>query len=409
MIHSAERVNILPALVIGVDVSALTVVRSLGRRGIPVHVLGSNPRDYAAVSRYARYFHCEDLSDEASFLAALARYADSIGLKSVLIPTSDLHVLFISRHRETLSTSFCFVLPDHRIIETLMDKKNLYDFAVRHNFLVPRTFLSTSSNELREIAAKIPFPCVVKPLYRTAFWSRNVPPAKKVMKAVSGDDLWQKIEEIGALDEQLIVQEWIPGGDDSIYFCLAYLDRNGFPRAACAGRKLRQYPFLTGVTSLAESIVDETLVALALKILQTAGCVGLCSVEFKYDAASTTFKMTEPTVGRVDLQEGVSVAAGLDIPHIAYQDAIGIAGGMPAGYRAGVTWINEPFEFNSFLAWGAFKKKEAGPFFQSYGSEKNYAVFAVDDLKPFIRFLVAVARRCCRALKLRFSDCHQPI
>lgn len=390
--------NAAPALVIGVDVSALNVVRGLGRKGIEVYVLGSNSRDYAAVSRFARFMFCSDLTNEFEFIASLRVASRKIGRKSVLICTSDLHVLYVSRNREVLSDDFIFVMPEHKVIEDLMDKKNLNDFACLHGFPVPMTYFSSNRKDLCEIAAKIPYPCVVKPLYRTVYWSQHVPPDKKVMKATSEKDLLNKLEEIGALDEQLILQEWIPGGDEEIYFCLAYIDRDGKPLALLPGRKLRQYPFLTGVTSMAESIVNSELAQLSFDILSTGGCVGLCSVEFKLDAAMGTFKMTEPTVGRVDLQEGVSISAGMNIPYIAYLDAVGMSPLPQTDYSPSVKWLNEPFEFNSYLAWNK-SDGSSGSFFKHYGGKRTYALLAKDDPMPFARFLVQAGKRSIRFMK----------
>ncbi|SPP99507.1 conserved hypothetical protein [Candidatus Sulfobium mesophilum] len=389
--------NLPPAIVIGVDVSALNVVRSLGRRGIDVFTVGADQHDYGAVSRYATFVSCQDLNDGQTLVSTLLALSRKVGRRMVLICTSDLHVLHVSRNREALKESFAFVLPEHEVIETLMDKRRFSVLARSSGFPVPVTLFSGSAEELEKIAAQAPYPCAVKPLYRTAFWSQLVPPEKKVMRATSPRDLIEKIRTLRAMDQHLIIQEWIPGGDEEVYFCLAYLDRESKALALLTGRKLRQYPPLTGVTSLAETIRNDDLADLTKDVLSSAGCTGLCSLECKYDAAEGIFKITEPTVGRVDLQEGISAPAGVDIPFIAYQDAAGMSPSVQNNFREGLKWINEPFELNSFLSRSRNGRKGL-PFLHYYKGPRSYAVTAADDPGPFMRFMAVAGRRGLRYL-----------
>jgi D-aspartate ligase len=389
----------VPAVVLGVDVSALNVIRSLGRRGINVYAIGCNPNDFGSVSRYAKFLFCESLNDEEKVMSALSQTSRNAEKRFVLFCTSDLHVLFISRNREILKEHYDFVLPAHDVIETLMDKKNLDRFARKHGFPVPTTFFSQKEDDICEIAETIHYPCVVKPLYRTAYWSQNIPPEKKVLKIDSPADLTQKIKELNIGDQSLILQEWIPGGDQRVYFCLAYFNEDGEPVALFNGRKLRQYPPLTGVTSMAESIQSHVLSSMAVDFLKKAGCKGLCSLEFKYDSTYNSFKITEPTVGRVDLQEGISTQAGLDIPFIAYQDAIKKGQPFQSDYRIGLKWINEPFELNAFLTQRRMNGYCTGQFFQHYHGQRSFAVMAWDDPKPFFLFLQGAGKRGVRYLR----------
>ena len=46
-----------------------------------------------------------------------------------------------------------------------------------------------------------------------------------------------------------IVQEWIPGGDEQIVFCLQYVGADGPVRRHCVGRKLRSWPPMFGGTA----------------------------------------------------------------------------------------------------------------------------------------------------------------
>ena len=389
----------IPALVIGGDISALNVIRSLGRRGIKVYVMGSDAKEYGASSRYAKFIYCRKLTDEESVVSKMVEISKHFKNKMVAFCTSDLHVLFVSKNREILEKYYDFVLPEHRVIEILMNKKNFYDFATLHGYSVPETFFSNNRTDLETIVRSTSYPCVVKPLFRTRYWSDHVPPQKKVFKVDSAKHLEQELEKLGISDQPLILQKWIPGDDQQVYFCLAYINKKGKPLALLTGKKLRQYPLLTGVTSLAETIKDQKLSDLTVEILSKAECKGLCSVEFKWDNGDKSFKITEPTVGRVDLQEGISTQSGLDIPYFAYQDALEISQSEQMNYKVGIKWINEPFEFNFFLSRVKEHKNRKGNFFNAYRGPCSFALLSKDDPVPFLRFVFWTVKRGFRYLK----------
>jgi D-aspartate ligase len=399
---SKQYTKNIPALVIGVDVSALNVIRSLGRKGVDVYAMGSQPREYGAVSRYANFVLCDDLNDEEKVIFRLTETSKNLRKKMVLLCTSDLHVLYVSRNRDLLSPFFEFVLPEHDIIQTLMDKERFYEFAYNHNFALPETFFSKTRAEFQTICQTISYPCVVKPLYRTRYWSENVPPEKKVIRMDSVQHMIKQLEEFGAFDQELILQEWIPGDDTYVYFCLAYINREGRALATLCGRKLRQYPSITGVTSLAETVKNVELTEMTLKVLSAAGCKGLCSVEYKRHAIDGSFRIIEPTVGRVDLQEGISTQAGLDIPFLAYQDALGIAETHMKNYKSGLKWINEPFEFNSFITRSRQHGIGVREFLLPYRGPRSYALLSVEDPLPFLFFLIWTGKRGLRYLRSLF-------
>lgn len=389
----------IPALVMGDDVAALNVVRSLGRNGIDVYVMGSRSNNYGAVSRYARFVFCENMSEEKTVISKLLEVSNHEKKKIVLFCTSDLHVMFVSQNREVLRNYFKFVLPHHRVIETLMDKRKFHKFGERHGFLTPKTVFSDCRKTFDEVGPTIPFPCVAKAVYHTRYWIEHVPPNKKVIKAESLPHLKEELNNLKAFNQPLIFQEYIAGGDEQIYFCLAYLNDEGKPLGIFAGRKVRQYPPLTGVTSLAKSFRDNKLIEDTLNILYESGCKGLCSIEFKFNPEKCSFMIIEPTVGRVDLQEGICTQGGVDLIFMAYQDALGISQNPEANRQKNVIWINEPFELNSFIDHIRANKNKAYHFFRLYKGRPTFALLAVDDPLPFLLFVKWVVKRQLRYVR----------
>src|SRR5437868_2326678 len=111
-------------LVFGDDTrSFLTIVRSLGRRGIRVHVAPANYRSPALRSRYITAIHelhpwigegAEWLEDTTRLLRA-EQY-------SLVLPCDEPSLLPLQRHRRALSRWARLAIPDDRAIAVLYDK-----------------------------------------------------------------------------------------------------------------------------------------------------------------------------------------------------------------------------------------------------------------------------------------------
>src|SRR5947209_13426090 len=90
------------ALVTGADYRGLGIVRSLGRRGIPVWVLKQDGQLLGAASRYAsRSLACPPWEDDRKQLDFLLDLSIREGLTGwALFPTSDESVTLIARHHQ---------------------------------------------------------------------------------------------------------------------------------------------------------------------------------------------------------------------------------------------------------------------------------------------------------------------
>ena len=100
------------ALIMGADYRGLGVVRSLGRRGIPVWVIKQGGHLVATTSRYV----CRNISwppkDEQRQIDFLLDLADKHYLCGwVLFPTDDYAVTLVSRNYEALASHYRLTVP----------------------------------------------------------------------------------------------------------------------------------------------------------------------------------------------------------------------------------------------------------------------------------------------------------
>src|SRR5271157_5736524 len=98
---------IIGAVVVGGDYQGLGIVRSLGRRGIPVCVV-DDEHSISRFSRYSTHFaRLPDLRDEHKAVDGLMDVGARLGLQGwVLYPTREELVAALSRNRSQLSDMF---------------------------------------------------------------------------------------------------------------------------------------------------------------------------------------------------------------------------------------------------------------------------------------------------------------
>lgn len=377
-----------PAVVLGTGINALSIIRSLGEKGIPIINVVSGIDDYSIRSRYITELHRANLKD-GYFVQTLSDIGRQLTQKAVLFATSDLQVLLMSEHRDLLTEYYSFILPQHDIVELLMNKKLFYDFALTKGFSVPKTYFTMSWSDVEDVATKISYPCIIKPEYHDDFWEVNLMKKYgiKVMQAYSKESYENLFKRFPIADRSLVIQEWIEGDDTEVFFCLMYVNRELQTVAAFTGRKIRQYPVLIGSTSLAVGVDAPAVRDISVQLLAAARCTGICSVEFKQCRKRNAFFITEPTVGRVDTQVGISIQSGIDIPYCYYRESLGDKLLPQPGPDKQIKWINEPYDIYSVRQYLSSKRLSISDIIKSYSGSRAYALWSFQDPSPFSFFL----------------------
>jgi predicted ATP-grasp superfamily ATP-dependent carboligase len=374
------------AVVIGLSINALSIIRSLGRRSIDVLAINSNKSGYAAKSKYCKIICCENLFGEL-MIEKLREIGWSLTQKGVLFCTSDSSVLTVSKHERELQEFYHFVLPAKETIDMLISKIHFHNFAIENGFDVPQTKFIIKKEDITKIGETITYPCIIKPEYRDIYWDTYVSKVNKIFFAQSKDAYYKLFRSFNLSNKPLIVQEWIDGSDEDVFYCLTYINRNNEPLAVFTGKKIRQFPVLTGSTAFAESKWEPHVAHESLRLLKAAGCIGICSVEFKRSQRDNCLKITEPTVGRTDTQEGSSISSGMDIPYLAYMDALGKDPEPIKHFNEGIKWINEPEDYNSIRSYMKNQSISWKELISSYKGKRTYALRAWDDPLPFLSFV----------------------
>ena len=299
----------------------MATARSLKRLHVELVGLYKNKKSVFVRSRFwDRLIYLGEKAEPGQYMETLRQLGRSASRPIVLFPTQDEIVQLVSDHREELSRWFKFVLPAKETVDTFLDKTKFHPWAVARGFSVPPSCLVSSRKELESALNSLGYPVILKPLYKTVEWERHG--RQKAYRLNSrldfetiGFDLFQDAP-------RFIVQRWIEGGDANVHFCLTCCSSHGEELGYYTGKKLLQWPIGTGSTAICVGTENEKVRVLTREIFQAGQFRGLGSVEFKYSSKEHKYYVTEPTVGRPNLQSYVATAGGVNLIEMAYWNAL---------------------------------------------------------------------------------------
>ena len=323
------------AVVIGGDHQGLGIARSLGRRGIPVHVID----DEASIARASRFVQhvtrVRDLRSESSLLDALALARRRLGRPGwVIYPTRDENVAAVAANRDALEADFRVPTPGLASIRSVWDKRETYRLAKQLSIPIPKTWFPRAEADLAAI--DMDGPLVVKPAIKEHFFYVT---RAKAWRADTRAELASSFRRAAAIvgDGEVIVQELIPGGGQEQYaYCALF--RDGRAIADMTVRRRRQHPSDFGrASTYVETICLADLAAPSTRFLSATGYYGLAELEFKRDPRDGAYKLLDVNA-RTWGYHTLGPAAGVDFPYLMFRDQMGERVDEVHA-RPGVRWV----------------------------------------------------------------------
>lgn len=366
------------ALVIGGDLNALSIARSLGRQGIPVWIVSTPNIRLAGSSRYTQKTFSwpdDDGERQAAYLLDLAERHQLN--KWVLFPTSDETAALLARFHTTLSPRFRVSTPTWDVLRWAYDKRLTYQLAAEQNIDFPATFYPKDADDLK--SANLNFPAILKPAtHKTA--SRFT--ADKAWPAATQEELvplYLKARELIPPD-LILVQERIPGGGEA-QFSFAALCRDGELIAFLTARRTRQYPVDFGYSSsFVETLDVPEIVRPSRQLIRATRYTGLVEIEYKLDRRDGGFKLLDINP-RLWTWASLGARAGTDFPYLLWRMLVGEHVRKRTA-RTGVRWVRMSTDipaalhdiFRGRLGLREYLRSLCGPI--------EFALMAADDPLP---------------------------
>lgn len=297
------------ALVLGVDDrSALTVTRSLGRRGIEVHLGIDQSDSIVRLSRYTRkviHFPAAGRTPQL-WLEKLAEHLARERYELV-IPTVDKYLVPVVQNRERLEKLAKFAIPDERGFLYTYDKRKTLELAESSGVPCPRSVEIHSLEGLERVIEAFGFPLILKPT-SSKVWRENRRYDLSVTLARDRAELERKLLPLLVLCPVLIqtFHRGIGVGQE-------FLMKNGEALAVFQHERVHE-PQKGGGSSYRKSVeIDPQLLRYSLKLLQALDWTGVAMVEYRYDKSSGAVVLMEIN-GRFWGSLPLAVAAGVDFP-----------------------------------------------------------------------------------------------
>ncbi len=378
----------IPAVVTSLNVNGLAVARTLGRHGVPVIAIHNNDTDPETRSRFvSQRWH----SNSSQLIETLLKHGPEFSAKPVLLAITDDAVTAIAHNLESLREFYTVPMPRAELVLQLLDKRGFDQIAKDHNLPLPQTWYVHSPEELAALREQLSFPCVLKPQEKTPEYF-----GAGGLRAYILDDfeaLQTAYRTFADVEPRVVIQQFIPGGDDAIHFCLQACANDHSAILPFAGRKLRQWHPHCGGTSLCEPIQNEALVRLTSDFFKRIGMLGPCSMEFKRDPRDGTYYVIEPTVCRTDWQNAVADANDTPVIYAAYCAALGLPPPQPAnrpGRRRWVSFGSDRMSASYYIQRGELSRPE---WLWSIRPPIRGAYFALDDWGPYLAICTSTLRR----------------
>ncbi|PYT24868.1 MAG: hypothetical protein DMG58_25330 [Acidobacteria bacterium] len=375
----------LVPIIIGFGVNGWNVYRALRREGIRPLVIDNDPDSiFWKCAGAAKFTYSRELSGPM-IVDCLNSLADEGG-DYVLISALEDTVSTLNEHRNALRPNVRLLFPCRDTVRMLLDKKAFYKTATSLNCTIsPMYFLEQDDWLAVSWENETSFPCIVKT--RTKMYVRGLAKAYLVANKAELVETFKTISLLeGVRPRDIVIQEWVPGPDDRVIFCMQYYCQSK-PLISFVGRKIRQWRPQVGGTASATAIDDPEALTEATRFFQSVRMEGICSMEFKRSSKNGRLYMIEPTACRADYQEGVAVANGYNIPFAAYAAAVGQLSYQPAPTPNPLKWVYLGSDYMAAAQYVSEGKLSWSDWLKSLRGPKAFAIFAWEDPRPFLELV----------------------
>ena len=197
------------------------------------------------------------------------------GRRPALLPVGAATLAVLAQSRAHFDPVCGLCIPTPEQLDAFNSKQAAARLAERLGIPVPRHFVPEAGQPIGLFFARLPMPCVVKPLCGEKF---GLSAARRYVIARTPQQGEQAFARFQALTgAPPIVQEYLPGGG----LGCSVLAREGRVYASLCHRRVREYPVSGGPSSCCVRVDRPDLEEFAARMVQKTGYTGLAMFEFK--------------------------------------------------------------------------------------------------------------------------------
>ena len=232
-------------IVIGCKAGGLGVIRSFSDKPVDIIALTYDDFDYAHKSRYVnKWFKVpHPANDQQNFIQLLLEKGPEWN-NAMIFDTEDDVAVAISKYKSELTKYYKIVTANWDMMKTFMEKKYAWELCLKSGVPHPSNFLPKNEEEFKKVRNEVKLPCIFKPVRGYEF----VEKFKRKNFEVYTFDQYDKYSELCLKENQeVMVQEIVPGSDSNIFKCMTYINSKNEISGMFFYNKIRQNPPRFGV------------------------------------------------------------------------------------------------------------------------------------------------------------------
>ena len=315
-------------VILGTDANAYGLARSFNDLyNVKSLVVGTFLLKECQNSKILDFKIVKNLTNEQVFLKTMVEIGKEYKQKYdylILLSCAEWYTNPIVNNTQELSKYFILPFMNKEIKDKLEDKESFYKICDEYNLPYPKTFIVTKENK-DNLNINLPYPLALKPSNSTLYSEVKFEGKEKSYKINNKEELNKVINQIfsSGYNGHIIVQDYIPGNDDTMYVLNCYSNKEGKVKMMCLGHCLLEEhtPYGIGNYRAIISTGDEKIYKIIQNFLEDIKYVGFSNFDLKYDYRDDTYKLFE-----INIRQGRSsyftTAAGLNMAKYLVDDYI---------------------------------------------------------------------------------------
>lgn len=265
------------------------------------YVIGRSPLAFTTYSSILNVSYEPEMWNEEGFLKVLDNFANKHKNPVLLISTNETYTEFVSANKEKLASNYIFNFPDVSIIKSLTNKEIFYKTYKDSKLIFPKTIYYDCTKDTK--LKKLTYPVILKPSNVVIYNHIKFTGKNKIYKISTEEELKSTIDLIksNGYNDKLIIQEFIPGGDDALFDAVLYVNSIGkceFMTFAQIGLQERTNNMVGNAAVLINGFNttkgDAHKQVINIKeFIESINYRGFAEVDMKYDYRDNTFKVLE--------------------------------------------------------------------------------------------------------------------
>ena len=287
-------------IIIGSDANAYYMARCAHEEyGKKVKLLSVKPMSFTNHSKIIDATYNDKLWDEKEFPKILNKYVENINAKKIVcISSNETYARFLVSNKSKLDKRIVFNYADLELLDSLMMKDKFYEKYKDSGFL-PKTIVYNLNDELK---IDMTYPVIIKPSNVITFNHINFEGKKKIYKLNNLEEVKETINYFknSEYNDSLIIQEFIPGDDSSLFDGVLYSNTKGkceFFAFAQIGLQEHTSNMVGNAACLINGFntngYDEKTIIKFKEFMEKINFKGLAELDIKYDYRDKKYKILE--------------------------------------------------------------------------------------------------------------------